>query len=118
MLNPSVSMYNDGMSLNPLEGVFVKVKPHILASDHVLQRWSDYVLGRDDLRSSHFYSLTMQRVVTDRRLRLTREVADCHATFDYDVFLAQHPGLDLGSPEAPYNLFLDSYLFLNENLTL
>lgn len=25
MLNPYVSMYNDGMSLNPLEVVFVKV---------------------------------------------------------------------------------------------
>eukprot|EP00624_Nannochloropsis_granulata_P002926 evm.model.NODE_24782_length_7008_cov_75.464470.1 len=113
MLNPYVSMYNDGMSLNPLEVVFVKVKPHLLASDHVLQRWSDYVLGRDDLKSSHFYTLAVQRVLTDRRHRLTRKADECHATFDYDSFVAQHPSLNLGSPEATYENFLDSYLFLN-----
>ena len=113
MLNPYVSMYNDGMSLNPLEVLFVKVKPYQLASDHVLQRWSDYLLGRDDLSSSRFNSLAVQRVVKIRRQRLIRTVADCHATFDYDGFVAQHPNLDLGSPEATYQHFLDSHLFVN-----
>lgn len=113
MLNPYVSMYNDGMSLNPLEVVFVKVKPHLLASDHVVQRWSDYMLGRNDLQSSHFYSLAVQRVLTDRRQRLTRTAADCQATFDYDSFVAQHPDLDLGSPGATEQNFLDMHRFVN-----
>jgi hypothetical protein len=106
-------MYNDGMSLNPLEVLFVKIKPYQLASDHVLQRWSDYFLGRDDLTSSHFYSPAVQRVLEIRKQRLIQSVTDCHATFDYDGFAAQHPDLTLGSPEATYQNFLDSHLFVN-----
>lgn len=113
MLNPCVTMYNDGMSQNPLEVLFVKTKANQLASDHVLQRWSDYMLGRDDLSSSHFYSPAMQRVLKIRRQRLIQSVADCQATFDYDDFVAQHPDLDLGSPEATYQNFLDAHLFVN-----
>ena len=111
MRNPFVGLNNDGLPINPLEVVFVKVKPHLLASDHVLQRWSDYRLGRDDLQSSHFYSLAVQRILMDRRQRLSRMVADCRATFDYEGFVEQHPTLDQGSPEATYQQFLGEYLF-------
>lgn len=114
LLNPYVPLYNDGMSLNPLEVVFVKVKPHTLASDHTVQRWTDYVLGRDDLVSSFFYSSTVQRVVADRRKRLERMVRDCDASFDHASFLERHPELDPAAKSANYELFLDKYLFSGE----
>lgn len=111
MRNPYVTLYNDGMSLNPLEVVFVKVKPHNLASDHVLQRWTDYVLQRDDLASNNLYTPMMQDVLAYRRERLKRLVTDCGAFFDHESFVAQHPELKTVSPEARFQMFIESHLF-------
>ncbi len=110
--NPFLGFNNDGLfAMNPLELVFVKTKSHVLASDHVLQRWTDYVLGRDDLRRSHFHSPAVQGVLAGRRERLARKVEDCRATFDHAGFVAAHPSLDRGSPEATHAAFLARHLF-------
>ncbi|KAM3578088.1 hypothetical protein VYU27_000186 [Nannochloropsis oceanica] len=112
MRNPYLTLFNDGMNQNPLEVVFVKVKPHILASDHILQRFSDYILGRDeDLKSSGLYTQVMQNVLSYRREKLARMVEDCHASFDHESFIAQHPELGKETPQARYETFLRSHLF-------
>lgn len=112
MRNPYLTLFNDGMNQNPLEVVFVKVKPHILASDHTLQRFSDYVLGRDgDLGSSGLYTPVMQNVLSYRKEKLARMVEDCHASFDHESFIAQHPELEKETPQARYDTFLSSHLF-------
>ena len=111
MRNPFVPHYNDGIPINPLEVLFVKVKPHTLASDHALRRWSDYALGRDgDLTASHFDAPAVQRLVAARRQRLGRLVEDCGAAFDHDSFVRMYPSLDRGSPEATHAEFLDRHL--------
>ena len=110
--NPFVALNNDGLDINPLEVLFVKVKPHTLASDHALQRWSAYALGRDgDLAASHFHSAAVQRLLAGRRQRLERAVADCGASFDHAGFEAMYPALARGSPEATYADFLEQHLW-------
>jgi hypothetical protein len=112
MKNPCVTLFNDGMNQNPLEVVFVKVKPHVLASDHTLQRYSDYILGRDeDLESSGLYTPVMQDVLSYRKERLAKMVKDCRASFDHQSFVAQHPEMDKLTPQARYEQFLESHLF-------
>ncbi len=115
--NPFVSLNNDGMDINPLEVLFVKVKPHTLASDHALQRWTAYALGRDGdgdagIARSHSHSPAVQRLLQGRRHRLERAVADCRASFDHDGFAAMYAGLARGrSPQATYADFLQEHLF-------
>lgn len=110
--NPFVALNNDGLDINPLEVLFVKVKPHSLASDHALQRWTDYRLGRDaDLQQTHFDSPAVQRLLGGRRQRLERLVADCRAAFDHAAFARMYPALARPSPQATYADFLEKHLW-------
>jgi len=112
MRNPYVTLFNDGMNQNPLEVVFVKVKPHVLASDHTLQRYSDYVLGKDEnVESSGLYTPVMQDVLSYRKERLARMVKNCRASFDHDSFIAQNPDLERERPKVRYETFLEYHLF-------
>lgn len=89
--NPSFALGSDGLPTNPLELVFVKAKPLILASDLVLRRYTDYALGRDNVATNAVYSEEVQWLLQSRRERLARFVADCHAEFDFDYWLSKYP---------------------------
>lgn len=90
--NPSLPFLNDGLPINPLEVVFVLTTPQLLASDPLLRRYTDYLLGRVGIQENEITTERGKAVLEARRLRLAAMVADCGATLDLAHLSSRCPG--------------------------
>ena len=106
--NPSIPFLNDGLPINPLEVVFVVSKPHIMATDHTLRRYSDYLLGRVDVRENEYFTDRVQWALEARKQRLTRVVKECHAKLDLNHLLTKCSECD-DAPKLIQNKFIQDY---------
>lgn len=89
--NPSLPFRNDGLAVNPLEVVFVVARPHLLASDPLLRRYTAYALGRVPLAANEYETPRVQAAVAARKARLARAVKECGAELDAAHLLARCP---------------------------
>lgn len=89
--NPSLPFRNDGLPVNPLEVVFVVARPHLLASDPLLRRYTEYALGRVPLAANEYETPRVQAAVAARKARLARAVKECGAELDAAHLLARCP---------------------------
>ena len=106
--DPSVPFLNDGLPINPLEVVFVVATPHLVASDPLLRRYTDYFLGRVSLEDNDVSSDRVQAAIESRRQNLARIVEDCGATLDIEHFASRCPGCtEEDSLEAVQTRFLE-----------
>lgn len=109
--NPSIPLLNDGLPINPLEVVFVLARPHLLASDLPLRRYTDYLLGRGGVKESEMYTERGQAVLEARRQRLARMVKECGARLDMKHMMSRCPDCverDLG--EKGQRHFIEHYV--------
>ena len=89
--NPSLPFRNDGLPVNPLEVVFVVARPHLLASDPVLRRYTEYFLGRVPIAANELGSPRVQAAVKARKARLVAAAKECGAELDSAHLLARCP---------------------------
>lgn len=106
--NPSVPFLNDGLPINPLEVVFVPARPHILASDPTLRRYTEYYLGRVPITENDYSSPRVQDVLRARKQRFASIVSDCNARLDVKYLLARC-SLCEAPPDSILNKFISQY---------
>lgn len=89
--DPTVPFRNDGLPVNPLEVVFIAARPHLLASDPLLRRYTEYALGRVPIGANDFDSPRVQAAVAARKARLVQAARACGAELDARHMLARCP---------------------------
>ena len=94
--NPALPGSNDGLELDPFEVVFVKSKTTIsLAHDHMVRRYSDYLLGRDDIISNDWESPRAQEALRAALRSKEAVAATCGAVLDIEFYARSNKDLAL-----------------------
>lgn len=93
-MNPASFFSNDGLDLDPFEVVFVKSKSTIqVPLADFTRRYSDYMLGRDDLTSNEFHSPRVQTALKAALDRERSEAARCGLIFDEQFYVDSNKDL-------------------------